>query len=358
MTGPLGNYADLQVLHGADLNADSATLAANDAATINVLLGGWNALVSGCTLTATGGLGVGVAAGEAIANGVILPISAGPVTLGTNSGQVNPRIDVIYAVLVAGGTSGTNPGSGNPTKADTYTLGVQPGTNAASPVAPSLPNNTYVQLGTVTVPAGATSITGANLNSQVTAPNAQGPLGPVLVNILLHLAANITSSATVHGIRQGSGNGLDSDTVDGQHASAFQAAGNYDAAGAAAAVAGNLTTETTNRTNADTVLTNSLNAHEAASAQAGAVHNVWMQRGVIAGISLTSGMGRVVNTYNFPTPFDVTPVAVLAGPSIDTADGTSEDIKVKAQPISASQFQVMMNTGGNFNGSITWIAVR
>lgn len=354
MTGPLGNYADLQVLHGADLNADSATLAANDVATINVLLGGWNALVSGCTLTATGGLGVGVAAGEAIANGVILPISAGSVTLGTNSGQVNPRIDVIYAQLVAGGTSGTNPGSGNPTKADTYTLGVQPGTNAASPVAPSLSNNTYVQLGTVTVPAGATSLTGANLNSQVTAPNAQGPLGPVLVNLLLHLAANITSSATVHGIRQGSGNGLDSDTVDGEHAAAFQPAGSYDAAGAAAAVAGNLTSESSTRASADTVLTNALNAHEAADLGTATVHNLRIQHG-ITGTEVTDSNGNATFTVTFPSPFTVPPTVVPG--VVNFKPGNASVCEAQSVTVNGCTIQLGFASNSGATVQASWIAV-
>lgn len=36
-----------------------------------------------------------------------------------------------------------------------------------------------------------------------------------------HTGSNITSSVVVHGIKQGSGNGLDADLLDGQHASSF-----------------------------------------------------------------------------------------------------------------------------------------
>jgi hypothetical protein len=40
-----------------------------------------------------------------------------------------------------------------------------------------------------------------------------------------HIALNITQAVAVHGVKQGSGNGFDADLLDGQHASAFAAAG-------------------------------------------------------------------------------------------------------------------------------------
>lgn len=40
-------------------------------------------------------------------------------------------------------------------------------------------------------------------------------------DVTAHVANNITTATAVHGIKQGSGNALDADTVDGQHASAF-----------------------------------------------------------------------------------------------------------------------------------------
>jgi hypothetical protein len=44
-------------------------------------------------------------------------------------------------------------------------------------------------------------------------------------NVKVHYAANITSGTAVHGIKQGSGNGFDADTVDTHHASDFSVAG-------------------------------------------------------------------------------------------------------------------------------------
>lgn len=44
-------------------------------------------------------------------------------------------------------------------------------------------------------------------------------------NLNTHLNSYITSAVAVHGIKQGSGNGLDADKLDGQHASAFSIVG-------------------------------------------------------------------------------------------------------------------------------------
>jgi outer membrane lipoprotein-sorting protein len=44
-------------------------------------------------------------------------------------------------------------------------------------------------------------------------------------NVKNHFIANITAAQTVHGIRQGSGNGFDADLLDGSHSSAFSASG-------------------------------------------------------------------------------------------------------------------------------------
>lgn len=69
-----------------------------------------------------------------------------------------------------------------------------------------------------------------------------------------HTGANITASVTVHGIRQGSGNGLDADTVDGNHASAFAPSSHTTATsgthgvGAGSVVGTTLTQTLTNKT--------------------------------------------------------------------------------------------------------------
>jgi hypothetical protein len=44
-------------------------------------------------------------------------------------------------------------------------------------------------------------------------------------DLTTHKNSNITAAVTVHGIRQGAGNGFDADKLDGQHSSAFAAAG-------------------------------------------------------------------------------------------------------------------------------------
>ncbi len=62
-------------------------------------------------------------------------------------------------------------------------------------------------------------------------------------NIKTHLDKNVTAAVTVHGIKQGSGNGFDADLLDGQHASAFSAAGHGH-------VGGDITTAVANATNA------------------------------------------------------------------------------------------------------------
>jgi hypothetical protein len=298
-------------------------------------------------------MGVNVAAALATANGVLLPITAGTVTLA--AGNTQPRYDVIYALL--GTTAGSNGTSGQPTTTDSYTLGVLGGVPSGSPVVPLLANANYVQLGTVLVPANATTATACTLNSQATAPNAQGPL-KTLVDLLTHIAANATSAVTVHGIQQGSGHGFDADTVDGIHAAGF------DAAGTASGVQTNLNTESTTRANADSAeqtariagdatLTTNLSTHSAQSIYTGVTHGEESRRGHVTGIAITSGSGfGVVATVTFSPPMAGTPQCVTL--TMDTANpGGAPPVP---QSVSATGFSIAMSTAGTYNGGVYWRA--
>lgn len=231
------------------------------------------------------------------ANGVLLTVPAGTFTLA--NGNTQPRYDVLYVVL--GATGGSNPTSGNTTTADSGTFGVQPGTPGSSPVKPTLTNAAYCQIGSIYVPANATSLTTGNLNSQDVSPNANGPL-PAFSGVQSHIQAAITSSNAVHNIKQGSGNGFDADTVDGLHAAAF------DVAGAAAAVSASLATETTNRATADTTLqtnlntetTNRQNADNSLQTQ---VNGLLQTRGGSTTTATTDSNGNATLTVTFSPAF-------------------------------------------------------
>jgi len=73
-------------------------------------------------------------------------------------------------------------------------------------------------------------------------------------DLTTHTGSNITSSVTVHGIRQGAGNGLDADLLDGNHSSAFLGASHGTATsgihgvGAGVIVGTTLTQTLTNKT--------------------------------------------------------------------------------------------------------------
>lgn len=112
------------------------------------------------------------------------------------------------------------------------------GTPAQSPVPPAASPNT-VTLAYITVGEGVTVIVNANISDQriylpdldelVASRGAYASLplrlaaNDVVVSAVIaaeaaHEANNVTSGNTVHGIRQGSGNALDADMVDGIHA--------------------------------------------------------------------------------------------------------------------------------------------
>lgn len=89
-----------------------------------------------------------------------------------------------------------------------------------------------------------------------------------------HTGANITSAVAVHGIKQGSGNGLDADMVDGSHASAFAPASHTSATSNVHGV-GNSTVESTDGAQAkvDAHAGRTDNPHNVTAAQIGAMSN-------------------------------------------------------------------------------------
>lgn len=195
MAGAVGNYSDGETIHGGDLNADLTSLLGNDARLFLDIFAGWNILVSGFALTAGSGMTVNIASGLAYANGIRLNMTSGSVTLAT--GNTQPRYDVIW--VQAGKTAGINPTTSNPTQSDSGTYGVQAGTPGSSPTVPTLGDQTKVQVGTVLVPANATTASGCTLNSQATAPNAQGPV-KTMIDVLTHIAAS-HATTVVHGFQ-------------------------------------------------------------------------------------------------------------------------------------------------------------
>jgi hypothetical protein len=292
MAGAVGNYSDGETIHGGDLNADLTSLLGNDAQIVVDIFAGWNILVSGFALTAGAGMTVNIAAGLAYASGIRLNMTSGSVTLGT--GNTSPRYDVIW--VQAGKTAAINGTTSNPTQYDSGAYGVQAGTPGASPAVPALGDPTKVQIGTVYVPANATTASGCTLHSQATAPNAQGPVR-TFIDLLAHIAAAITASNAVHGIQQGSGHGFDADSVDGVHAAGF------DAAGSAGAVQTNLATETSSRTSGDTSIRNDLTSGALIPAKAQALVSaatiLSMDHGIFSFNNTGSGTQVVTYATNF-----------------------------------------------------------
>jgi hypothetical protein len=100
-----------------------------------------------------------------------------------------------------------------------------------SGVAPTVDSG-YVKIAEILVPFGSTSIIAANIfnvtatydgcansawTSGTTATFYLGSQTQNKLAFLTHQGSKITSSNTVHGIMQGSGNGFDADTIDGFH---------------------------------------------------------------------------------------------------------------------------------------------
>lgn len=110
-------------------------------------------------------------------------------------------------------------------------------------VAPSVESG-WMKLAEVSVPAGTTQIINASIvnmtaqedgaenttwTADKTASFMLGSVESIKSTILAHIANPITASNSVHGIRQGAGNGLDGDLLDGQHGAFYTNAGNLNA---------------------------------------------------------------------------------------------------------------------------------
>lgn len=352
MAGNRGVYADSpQPYHGGDPNRDLATVLSVPQQLMQDLAGGANLVISGFTLSVLSGMQVQVAAGICWANGLRAATVSTPLTINTTSTQ--PRYTIIRVTVMPNNPVGTDGTTGNNLIADTNAVDFVDGTPGATPIKPTLASAYQVQVGSILLPAGTSTLTSGMLNTLDCAPNSQGPDGAELVSSFTHRQTNITSSASAHGIKQGSGNAFDADTVDGQHASAFQPAGSYDAAGAAATVAGNLTTESTTRASADTVLTNALNAHEGQSIYTGITHGEESRRGHVTGISITGGMGQVqVATITFSPAMAGTPQCITLTMDQPNPGGAPP----YAQSPSSTGFQIWMSTAGTYNGGVYWRA--
>lgn len=119
---------------------------------------------------------------------------------------------------------------------DTKTkIGVEARCLAGAPGASAAPlvEAGWMKLAEISVESGVTAIFNADirgLTAQVDAANNTAwtveksatfslkSLPTIKAAMLAHIAAEITGVATVHGIRQGSGNGFDADKLDGMHA--------------------------------------------------------------------------------------------------------------------------------------------
>ncbi len=110
-------------------------------------------------------------------------------------------------------------------------------------VAPAVETG-WVKLAEVLVPAGTTQIIDASIRnitaqedgSENTAWTADktasfmlGSIESIKNTLIAHITNTITASNSVHGIRQGTGNGLDADLLDGQHGAFYRDASNLDA---------------------------------------------------------------------------------------------------------------------------------
>lgn len=193
MAGKRGNYQDnTPKFYAEDVNQDTATFLGNDAQLFQDLCDGWNVVWSGFALTAGAGMIVNIATGVCYAGGIRCAPAANSVTLAVGGSQ--PRYDVLY--VQQGTTAGTNTPSGQPNVTDSATFGVLQGAAANPPSKPVITQANQCQIGTVYVPANATTAAGCTLNSGDTAPNSQSIRG--LVAATLHAASSILTGP-VHG---------------------------------------------------------------------------------------------------------------------------------------------------------------
>lgn len=128
---------------------------------------GTSAIITGTSATGTMTVNVGVhhwVSSRAAADGVYLGAKEASTTVNIAAAPgANSRIDVVYAKQNDAGSTISPDGS----TGEFY--GVVTGTAAASPVKPSLPVGA-VEIGTVTVAAGATNTSGAGVTINNTAP--------------------------------------------------------------------------------------------------------------------------------------------------------------------------------------------
>lgn len=359
MTDARGVYTDSPLpYHGSDPTRDIAAALSVPQQLMQDLTGGANLVISGFTLTRGSGMQLQVAAGICWANGLRAATILS--TLNITPTTTQPRYTIIRVTVTPNNPIGTDPITGNNLIADTNILDALDGTAGASPVKPTLGSPYQVQVGSILLPASTSALTDSMLNALDCAPNSIGPDGSELVSSWTHRATNITNSVTAHGIQQGSGHSFDSDTVDGQHASAFQTSGSFDAAGAAAAVQTNLNTETSARSGADTVLTNGLNAHEATLLFSnGGAHGVKEVMGDTGPVTVNNGSGGVV-TFSISFGFTFTTV-----PNIQLTLYTAAQIVIQygydlsffGRTTSGFTIQLGQVTGSNQVMGVCWRAV-
>lgn len=147
-------------------------------------------VITGMTLSAPGGMSVQVAIGKGLNLGVLHPIyTAENVTISAADAS-NPRIDRIVSRLTRTGTF-----------AGKVALAVVKGTAASSPVAPALTQTSATwefEVGRVTVPAAASSISVGNL-SVANAAAITPPIGALAILTSMLADASITTAKIADG---------------------------------------------------------------------------------------------------------------------------------------------------------------
>lgn len=337
---------DGQVVKAAQMALIVAAIRAWQKLVLDLLLAQLNTVVpGGFALSANPGTPIQVndAGGALVLSGYDIALSPGSFTFGA-ADATNHRYDLMtVAYSQASGTDS----SGAPTLVDTGTRTVVAGVASGSPTVPATPAGS-VTVGWLDIPPGATSATTCTIHP------VQGPLVPNnLQDLTNHIAAAITSGTAVHGIKQGAGNGFDADTVDGSHASAFDAAGTASdqVASEASTRAAADTAEATARAGVQTNLTN----HAAQSIYTGITHGEESRRGHATGISITSGMGDVlVATITFSPAMAGTPQSISL--TLDAPNPGGAPPYAPPGAVTASGFQIWMSTAGTYTGGVYWRA--
>jgi hypothetical protein len=180
----------------------------------------------------------------------------------------------------------------------------------------------------------------------------QGPLVPNnLQDLTNHILAAITSSTAVHGIKQGSGNGFDADTVDGVHAAGFDAAGTATTAVAA---------EAATRAAADTTQATNLTTHTGTSARTTTgVHGVIVDSGHVAAQTVGNQSYydfTVTFSYTQPdTSYVLDPVWEVTTPFTVGSGGTTQ---VSGKTTTGCSVRVTQNSGAAQGIGLGWVLVR